>query len=759
MDGAGKYLYAVNQGSNNVSAYAVDAATGALKAVAGSPFAAGRGAWRPATDPAGKFLFVVNQGANNVSVYAINADTGALTPVPGSPFATGGGPTGAAVDRSGKWLVVTGGSVSTIWVYALDTTSGALTPAGTPISSPRAPYDVVMDPGGRFVWVPNLLHNSVSAYALNADTGALTPVPGSPFASGGGPGRAALAQPSPAIPPPVVARAVTNAASGIASGFSGYGVAPGSLIAVSGMNLGPAVKTTAGTYPLATLLGGTSVTVKVGGVTASALPVTAYVDRVVALLPSSIPAGDGTVAVTYNDRTSAALPIRVLAVNPGIFTRNDAGTGAAVARNYNSDDDQPANSMTSAAHPGQTLVLRATGLGAIDSDETLPGPARNLRDDVEVWVGNRRVASVYAGRSADAPGVDEVRFALPNDVPVGCYVPVAVRLATAAAISNFASVAIAGDGNVCSDPHALGTAEVSALDTGSWNIGWIQLLRLNVSATLEGLGAVTGLVDSGWAEFFRWDAGIAARDWGLDLFSGRSVSLGGCSVYNFVAGSSGYIPTRVAALNGGVSLSLASAKAKGTLAIMPSGGYEAHKTLGAVAPPGLAPGTLPAPFLEPGTITVDNGGGGSDVGAFQATLAIPSAPAALEWTNLSATASAGIDRNSDLTLTWKGGDAATEYVVLIGAVFPSGITTDNPLPGSAFATAFACTERAGAGQFTVPAAVLSVLPASSTKDPTSGVLMLGRAPLLSADYRFTAPGLDFGYLTEAVFNAVTVPFK
>ena len=42
-----------------------------------------------AVDPTGKFLYVVNGGSSTVSAYTINASTGALTPVSGSPFDTG----------------------------------------------------------------------------------------------------------------------------------------------------------------------------------------------------------------------------------------------------------------------------------------------------------------------------------------------------------------------------------------------------------------------------------------------------------------------------------------------------------------------------------------------------------------------------------------------------------------------------------------------------------------------------------------------
>jgi DNA-binding beta-propeller fold protein YncE len=86
VDPNGKYAYVVDDASSNVSAYAINATTGALKAVKGSPFAAGTGPEYVAVDPAAKFAYVPNVGSNNISGYAIES-TGALKPLKGSPFA------------------------------------------------------------------------------------------------------------------------------------------------------------------------------------------------------------------------------------------------------------------------------------------------------------------------------------------------------------------------------------------------------------------------------------------------------------------------------------------------------------------------------------------------------------------------------------------------------------------------------------------------------------------------------------------------
>ena len=102
----GSFLYVSNFYSNNVSAYRINASTGALTPVAGSPFRAGTGPASRQVSADGKFLFVANNGSNDVSAYRINSTTGTLSPVPGSPFAAGAGPYFITIEPSGQYVYV-----------------------------------------------------------------------------------------------------------------------------------------------------------------------------------------------------------------------------------------------------------------------------------------------------------------------------------------------------------------------------------------------------------------------------------------------------------------------------------------------------------------------------------------------------------------------------------------------------------------------------------------------------------------------------
>jgi 6-phosphogluconolactonase (cycloisomerase 2 family) len=152
VDPTGKFLYAANRGTSNgnVSAYTINAITGALTPVVGSPFAADAGPSSVAIDPTGKFAYAPNQNGNftnggDLSAYAINTATGALTAVAGSPFATGTVPEGSAFDPTGKFLYVTNYGGNTISIYSLNAANGVLTPAASsPFSAGNGPYGIAI---------------------------------------------------------------------------------------------------------------------------------------------------------------------------------------------------------------------------------------------------------------------------------------------------------------------------------------------------------------------------------------------------------------------------------------------------------------------------------------------------------------------------------------------------------------------------------------------------------------------------------------
>jgi DNA-binding beta-propeller fold protein YncE len=197
---AQSFAYVANLNSCDIWAYKIDATTGALSPVPGSPFAAGLGPQSVAVHPSGKFVYVANSGSGfacdpfhtpGVSVYTIDSTTGALrfvqelfAPNPnlatGPPFLAGSSPNSVAVDPSGKFAYVANGGDGTVSAYIVDSTTGALSPVtGSPFATGFLPFSVTVDPSATFAYVAN--EQGVSAYTIDSTTGALSPASGSPF--------------------------------------------------------------------------------------------------------------------------------------------------------------------------------------------------------------------------------------------------------------------------------------------------------------------------------------------------------------------------------------------------------------------------------------------------------------------------------------------------------------------------------------------------------------------------------------------------
>jgi DNA-binding beta-propeller fold protein YncE len=188
-----EYAYVANQGSNTISAYRINAITGVLTPLAGSPFAAGVAPTSVTVNPAGTFAYVANSGDNTISAYRINAAMGTFTQVYGSPFAAGKDPEFVTLNPAGTFVYVANDGSGTISAYRINAATGALTQVhDSPFASGRGPQLVTINLAGTFAYVANAKsvidnpnsNGSISAYRINTTTGALAEVTGSPFAAG-----------------------------------------------------------------------------------------------------------------------------------------------------------------------------------------------------------------------------------------------------------------------------------------------------------------------------------------------------------------------------------------------------------------------------------------------------------------------------------------------------------------------------------------------------------------------------------------------
>ena len=192
IDPGSRFLYVANGGSNTVTCYTLDSSTGAATAIAGSTVTTNFAPNGLAMDPLAGFLYVSTAFGNSGDVegFSIDAVTGKLTPLAGSPFASFVA-TGLQVHPSGKYVYVSD-EVNGIRAFSISGMGGLVEIAGSPFAAGNEPFGVSVDPTGRLLYATNFVSSDVSGFSIDANTGKLLAVPRSPFAVGPGPDRAVV---------------------------------------------------------------------------------------------------------------------------------------------------------------------------------------------------------------------------------------------------------------------------------------------------------------------------------------------------------------------------------------------------------------------------------------------------------------------------------------------------------------------------------------------------------------------------------------
>ena len=499
---------------------------------------------------------------------------------------------------------------------------------------------------------------------------------------------------------------VYNGASWTPAGLPNSGVAQGSIFTLTGSGLGPASLQQVQAYPLPTTqgLGGTTIQVTVGSTTETCIMIYTVGTQVAAILPSATPVGSGTLTLTYSGAKSS-IPIQVLAANFGTFTLNEGGSGPAVI----TDTSYNAITMINAAHPGETLILWGTGLGAVTGDETEPPTQVDLGTGVQVFIGNQPATVLYGGRGS-SPGLDQINFVVPAGVS-GCKSSVAVLVKGVTGNVTSISVSPAGQ-TTCGDTYGPLTVTnlQKAISSGTLNLATVQMSRIG------------GGTDELLADFGSYPLNSLIRSYG----GGFGPSIGSCLAYE-VSGSSLVLadPIQPTQLSAGASLVVTGPAGTKTVVATSTGLYGAALSSGSSL------------FIEPGSYTLTNGSGTSSVAAFTWPLTLPASvvPASIPT---------HVTRSQDLTLTWSGSSPFSVVTILgyAGVAVTSSVNSY---------VEFICNAPASASQFTIPSAILNLIPTGGYGSPgVPGLnLQIAGDPL----DRFSvagSPGIDAGILSAFI---------
>ncbi|NTU85959.1 MAG: DUF11 domain-containing protein, partial [Chloroflexales bacterium] len=189
------YVYALRDaaGGNQIYGYRVDPVGGSFTPLDGFPVATGGdGAAslapeRLSFDPVHSRLYALNDQSDTLSAFAVDLASGALSALPGSPYALGSGIWSCVKAHPGGSPVIVGGikaSGRAGSLVSFRATEAALVQAGSPlVVGGTTAESCAFSPDGGYLYVAG---PDVGAYRVNSASGTLTALPGSPYFSGAG---------------------------------------------------------------------------------------------------------------------------------------------------------------------------------------------------------------------------------------------------------------------------------------------------------------------------------------------------------------------------------------------------------------------------------------------------------------------------------------------------------------------------------------------------------------------------------------------
>ena len=574
-----------------------------------------------------------------------------------------------------------------------------------------------------------------------------------------------------------------NAARLTPRDLPGGGIAPGSIFIVKGTNLGAAGVKQNTVWPVPTKLNNTLVQVLIGGTRYDCYMI--YVvagrgkdkdgndlpDQIAAILPSTVPAGEGTLTVTYNGSKSDPVRIRIVQRSLGLFALNESGSGPATTTHGKT---WVANTVVAGAHPGEEWVLWGTGLGAISTPDYDQAPYAPMNLGLKVFVGGKEATVNFHGRTPTLAGLDQINFVVPDGVS-GCAVSVYTQIGTE--VSNVLTMSVTPAGQAqCQDSLALTNQEMQRLaESQSLRVGLVRACRVDgkISTVSDGkTSTISMLLDFGSASFMQYHPAYAVRSRALVGLP----SVGNCVVYsNAIADNTlstfwfadDVVPADE--LDAGAKLTLTNSKSQ-TRTLDKTATPSEDELVDVVIPyTKVTGGQLSATgdldvsgididplFHYPGQLAL-SGPGGSAVGAFNTSTTLSST--AFNWKDKDTVTT--ISRSSPYTVRWEGGNSANEFVMISGgSSLPASDTNgDDEDDEAGSAVMFMCTARLGDNQFQIPQVILSQLPATpSGSDSPTGTIVVGSIPYPEVG-AFSAPGLDTAHFNYMSLIFRTVKFK
>ncbi|HTS76020.1 MAG TPA: putative Ig domain-containing protein [Bryobacteraceae bacterium] len=225
--------------------------------------------------------------------------------------------------------------------------------------------------------------------------------------------------------------AVVNSAS-----YAQGTLAPGDIIAIFGLGLGPSTLTvfdpTAATIATSLPATGSATSVTINGTAAPILYTSATALSVI--VPYTTAGASAQVVVTYGGLSSQAFTVAVASADPGIYSMASSGQGQGAILNFDpATGNYTVNSNAQPAAAGSEVILYITGAGATSStvdNQLIPAsPAVTPTQTPSVSIGGQGATLLGAQAPIGSiPGLMQVNVTVPSGLKASPAVPVIVTI-------------------------------------------------------------------------------------------------------------------------------------------------------------------------------------------------------------------------------------------------------------------------------------------------------------------------------------------
>ncbi|MER8115816.1 lactonase family protein [Streptomyces sp. NPDC094031] len=190
-DPTGRWVLAVDLGTDSVRICALDERTGALRPHGVTALPPGTGPRHLAFHPRGDHAYVLGELRPTVTVCRWDAATGVLRTVGETPLLPAGAdvpmqPSAPVVAPDGRFLWAAVRGTDTVAVLALDATGDLAEPVTAVPCGGRRPRDLVLDPAGRHLYAANERSGEVTWLDLDPATGVPRPAGSLPVPAASG---------------------------------------------------------------------------------------------------------------------------------------------------------------------------------------------------------------------------------------------------------------------------------------------------------------------------------------------------------------------------------------------------------------------------------------------------------------------------------------------------------------------------------------------------------------------------------------------